>query len=129
MAVGLHSDAQVIRESPVDSDDEWLTETALEHKHDLEVSKTYESVHRRFKCCVNILQKNMEKHVKSKMHLKCASGAGRGFGGRREGAGRKPAVTFDRCVQKTGQQSMQADALCSLGIAASKVAITVLWIP
>jgi hypothetical protein len=65
------------------------------------------------------------------MHLKCASGAGRGFGGRREGAGRKPkdAVTSDRCVQKAGQQSMQADALRVLGIAASKVAITFLRIP
>ena len=43
-------------------------------------------------------QKNMDKHLKSKKHLKFASDFGPGSGGSREGAGRKPkeTVTFDR---------------------------------
>ncbi len=69
MAVGLRSDAQVITESPVDSDDEWLTETARELKR----SQKSVQHHRQFKCCVNILPKNMDKHLKSKIHLKVAS--------------------------------------------------------
>ena len=86
VAVGLCSDTQEI----VDPD-EWLTETARELKR----SQKSVQHHRQFKCCVNILPKNMDKHLKSKTHLKFASDFGRGYGGNRERAGRK-SRSFDR---------------------------------
>ncbi len=102
VAVGLLPDAQVITESPLESNDE-----TRELKRELKVShqadeSVPESVKHQWqlKCCVNILPQNMDKHLKSKKHLKFASDSGPGSGGRREGAGRKPkeTVTFDRWV-------------------------------
>jgi hypothetical protein len=86
VAVGLCSDTQEI----VDPD-EWLTETARELKR----SQKSVQHHRQFKCCVNILPKNMDKHLQSKTHLKFASDFGPGSGGNRERAGRK-SRSFDR---------------------------------
>ena len=90
-AVGLRSDTQEI----VDPD-EWLTETARE----LKMNKLSQAD--KLECCVNILPKNMDKHFKSKIHLKVASdsvrgyaGFGRGSGGNRERSGRK-SRSFDR---------------------------------
>ena len=92
VSVGLLPDAQVITESPSESNDE---------TRELKVSRqAAESVQDQWqrKCCVNILPQNMDKHLKSKKHLKFASAPDQGNGGRREGAGRKPkeTVSFDR---------------------------------
>ena len=87
VSVGLLPDAQVITESPLESNDE------VSRQADESVQDQWQR-----KCCVNILPQNMDKHLKSKKHLKFASESGPGSGGRREGAGRKPKeiFSFDR---------------------------------
>jgi hypothetical protein len=91
VSVGLLPDAQDITESPLESNDE--TRLKVSRQADESVQDQWQR-----KCCVNILPQNMEKHLKSKKHLKFASDSGPGSGGRREGAGRKPkeTVSFDR---------------------------------